>query len=103
MNIAGGAAIVGLVGCSKSGNGLACATPETLTTGQRAARDGRKYVEASKEEGKDCLNCSFYKAESEGCGVCAIDGLAANPAGFCTSWSAQTASRSPTDRRKRRA
>lgn len=87
IGMAGGAAIIGVSACSKE-VGLKCATPDLLSTGEKAARDGRKYTEASKVEGQSCLNCEFFQSTEAACGTCAIDSLPANPAGHCTSWSA---------------
>lgn len=68
------------------GSAFSCAGPDQLTPSQKAARDGRKYVEVSGEADKDCANCTFFKSPGAGCGTCAIDNLPANPDGYCNSW-----------------
>ncbi len=71
--------------CGQSAQ-LSCAAPSQLTTGQRAARDGRQYVEQSGVSGKTCTNCVFYDGGAQSCGTCGIDDLPAHPQGYCTSW-----------------
>ncbi|MEM5516214.1 hypothetical protein WNY37_04585 [Henriciella sp. AS95] len=92
IGLAAAGASAGLVAaCGQSGAGaLSCAGANDLTPSQRAARDGRQYVEASKVSGKTCANCTFFKSGGDGCGVCGIDNLLANPGGYCTSWVAMT-------------
>ncbi|WP_084419917.1 hypothetical protein [Henriciella litoralis] len=102
--VLGGLAIAGagmalLGACGGSGEAaLSCAAPDQLTPSQKSARDGRKYVEVSKVDGKDCANCTFFKSPGSGCGTCGIDNLAANPSGYCTSWVAQESAAINTNR-----
>ena len=87
IRVVGAAAgLVAVSACQKS-SGVQCAAPGQLTRSQQAARDGRKYVEASNVSGKSCANCTFFKVAGGDCGACAIDDLPANPEGYCISWS----------------
>lgn len=80
-----------LAGCGRSPDtAVSCAGSDQLTASQRAARDGRRYVEVSSVDGQTCANCTFFKADAGDCGTCGIDSLPANPAGYCTSWVATT-------------
>lgn len=98
--IATGSSLALLGACGGKGSSLKCAGKGQLTTSQKAARDGRNYVELSSVEGRHCSNCTFFSAPSEtGCGTCGIDDLPANPDGHCSSWVKQTADADPAEQR----
>lgn len=67
-------------------DGAACAGD--LSLAQAGARKALNYVPVSKEAGKFCHNCRFYKppAGDEACGGCDIVAGAIEPAGYCNSW-----------------
>ncbi|MFY8161895.1 MAG: high-potential iron-sulfur protein [Candidatus Kapaibacteriota bacterium] len=87
-----GLAVVGgsvLTSCGGSDKAAAdCNDLSALTAEEKALRTNFKYVTASTEAGKQCLNCQFYKApatEAE-CGGCQLFKGPIVKEGYCISW-----------------
>lgn len=89
--VATGSCAMLMAGCGRgSDTAIRCAGADQLTASQKAARDGRRYAEASQVEGETCANCTFFNASKGDCGTCGIDDLPANPGGHCVSWVAMS-------------
>ncbi|MAK60816.1 MAG: hypothetical protein CMK09_07545 [Ponticaulis sp.] len=88
MATSGGLIVASCGGSGGSASSLACATSETLSRSQLAARDARNYVEVSATADKTCGNCEFYDGAPDACGICGIDTFTANPNGYCDIWAA---------------
>lgn len=79
-----------LTACGEEEMAILCADPNSLSFSQNSLRQANKYVEVSKEAGKNCLNCAFFRAEEgASCGECDIFEGPANKDGYCESWSAK--------------
>ena len=86
--------VIGAVGGSLSACGakkaaVTCANPDDWTLSESGLRKAANYTEMSPNPEQNCLNCAFFKADSEAssCGQCEIFTGPAHRDGHCTSWS----------------
>jgi len=76
-------------GCGKqTASAASCSGDATLTDSDKQARATLAYVDQSPVSGKECNNCSLYKAaEPQGaCGGCQILKGAISERGYCSAW-----------------
>ncbi len=82
-----------LMSCTKKGDSaqaaeLTCTDVSGLTSAEKTARTGLKYVEKSTIADKTCDNCQLYVAAKgpNACGTCQIMKGPIHPQGYCISW-----------------
>jgi hypothetical protein len=66
-----------------------CTDPDDLSGADVALRKSVEYTDFSSDEKKTCRGCTFFKADTGGCGSCQILSGLVSAAGHCTSWSAK--------------
>jgi len=76
-----------LPGCNRAPS--TCVDPALLSRGEEQMRTTRAYVDTSTLAGRQCDNCQFFRADTEGeCGHCEIMNGPVSRGGYCTSWAA---------------
>ncbi len=76
----------------KSMEQFRCMNVEGLTDSEIASRTTFQYTDMSTEAGKNCANCTLYRAPETGagCGTCITVKGPIHPKGYCTIWAART-------------
>ena len=82
-----------LAGCKKT---LTCDDVSSLPTADVETRTKNQYVEPSKEPGKQCKDCNFFKsAAAEACGACVQVKGPIRADGGCKLWAVKVGAGAP--------
>ena len=81
----GGGARKGGAPAAKKSKGGACSDLSALKPADLKVREQLAYVEVSKVQGKNCLNCGLFQAKKPCNGCTVIKGPIAEK-GYCTAW-----------------